>query len=277
MQGNAFGLALKDWRGRRKLSQMELGLTAQCLGPAHCVSGDRARAPQPLDGDAARRGAGDAAHGTQPAAGCAGFSRRSWTRRRREDLDMAPVNRAISHMIERHEPYPAFVIDRHWTIITANRPALPCWRHLASAQAAVFWMRCWNRDARPPSSKTGRKWQRIWSRACGPKACILAAIRCWWMAAARASTRSVARPPAAPGRHAVVIPARYRLGDQTFSVFTTIAQFGTARISRWRTCALYCYFPADEETGEIDDGDGVTKTEARIAMPFEIVRVVVLR
>lgn len=53
-----------------------------------------------------------------------------------------------------------------------------------------------------------------------------------------------------------VISARYRLGGQTFSVFTTIAQFGTAEDIAIADLEIELLFPADEATKGLLEGMG---------------------
>nr|WP_255745699.1 helix-turn-helix transcriptional regulator [Lysobacter sp. CFH 32150] len=38
-------------------------------------------------------------------------------------LEHAGIRRAIDYILEQHEPYPAFVVDRHWNVQMANRGA----------------------------------------------------------------------------------------------------------------------------------------------------------
>jgi hypothetical protein len=51
-----------------------------------------------------------------------------------------------------------------------------------------------------------------------------------------------------------VIPARYRLGGQVFSVFTTIARFGTAEDIALADLRIELLFSADAETRELFEG-----------------------
>ncbi len=55
----------------------------------------------------------------------AGF-RAAYVSRPLSDVVMEPVRKAISHMIESHSPYPAFVFDRHWAVVDANRTVAGC-------------------------------------------------------------------------------------------------------------------------------------------------------
>jgi transcriptional regulator with XRE-family HTH domain len=38
-----------------------------------------------------------------------------------EDVEMALVREALERFLTAHEPYPALVVDRHWTIVASNR------------------------------------------------------------------------------------------------------------------------------------------------------------
>jgi transcriptional regulator with XRE-family HTH domain len=38
-----------------------------------------------------------------------------------EDPDLEPVRAAIDQVLAAHDPYPALVVDRHWEMVTANR------------------------------------------------------------------------------------------------------------------------------------------------------------
>ncbi len=40
-----------------------------------------------------------------------------------EDADLAPTRRVLEMMLERHDPYPALVFNRHWDLIMANMGA----------------------------------------------------------------------------------------------------------------------------------------------------------
>lgn len=37
--------------------------------------------------------------------------------------DLAPFRRVVERLLDTHEPFPAFVIDRHWNVVTSNRSA----------------------------------------------------------------------------------------------------------------------------------------------------------
>jgi MmyB-like transcription regulator ligand binding domain len=48
----------------------------------------------------------------------------AWKERDLSTPDLAVVNSALDYMLAQHEPYPAFVINRCWNLLRANRGAL---------------------------------------------------------------------------------------------------------------------------------------------------------
>jgi transcriptional regulator with XRE-family HTH domain len=125
MNPSVFGTELKDWRGRRRVSQLDLGLAAE-VSARHVSFLETGRAAPsrtmvlrlaealevPLsDRNSLLRAAGFAplfpSHGDDEAA-------------------VAPLSQAVDWLLDRHAPYPAFAIDRHWNLKRANAPARPC-------------------------------------------------------------------------------------------------------------------------------------------------------
>lgn len=120
---NPFGHRLREWRLARRLSQLALALDAgisarhlSCLetGRAHPSRAMVARLAEVLcmplrERNALLVSAGFAArHPETPLATPA----------------LGPVRRAIEAMLAQQEPYPAFLLDRHWTVRMANRAAM---------------------------------------------------------------------------------------------------------------------------------------------------------
>jgi transcriptional regulator with XRE-family HTH domain len=115
------GAMLRDWRLRRRLSQLELALEAG-VSSRHLsfVETGRSRPSaemvlhlaEQLEVPLRDRNQLLLAAGYAPA-----FAQR--------DLDapeLGPVREAIDQVLRGHEPYPALVIDRHWGLVAANRP-----------------------------------------------------------------------------------------------------------------------------------------------------------
>lgn len=247
MQAMSFGTVLKEWRGRRRFSQLDLALAAN-VSSRHLafLETGRARPSRTMVMQLAE--ALDMPRGERNRLlDSAGF-RPAWRERPSDAGDLDLVHAAIRHMIDRHDPYPAFVIDRHWRVVTANRSG-----HLVLSAFGLG-----NGDSMLEAMlESGRAASLIenWPEVA---AHMLSRLRTESAhlggdpvlddAAARLS-----RDPALARHHELqdmpaVIPARYRLGDQTFSVFTTIAQFGTAEDIAIADLRIELLFPADEAT-----------------------------
>ena len=116
------GELLREWRGNRRLSQLELsaqaGVSARHLsfvetGRARPTREMILRLAEELDVPLRARNALLLAGGFAPA-----YSQR--------DLDaphLATVLAALRAVLAGHEPYPAVLVDRHWTLVDANAAA----------------------------------------------------------------------------------------------------------------------------------------------------------
>jgi transcriptional regulator with XRE-family HTH domain len=113
------GELLRDWRQRRRLSQMELALQVE-VSTRHlsCLETGRAtpsramlmRLAQRLDVPLRERNRLMLAAGYAPL----------YTERPLDDGAMAAVREAMAAVLRGHEPYPALAIDRRWQLVAAN-------------------------------------------------------------------------------------------------------------------------------------------------------------
>jgi transcriptional regulator with XRE-family HTH domain len=113
------GMLLREWRERRRLSQLDLaldaGVSARHLsfvetGRSNPSQEMVLRLADQLDVPLRDRNGMLLAAGYAPV-----FSRQGL-----DDPDMAPVREALDRVLAGHEPYPAAVIDREWEMIAAN-------------------------------------------------------------------------------------------------------------------------------------------------------------
>lgn len=130
-----FGPALKRWRQRRRLSQMELALDAG-VSTRHLSFLETGRA-QPSREMVLRL----AEQMEVPlrernlllvAAGYAA----AFPERGLDDPAMAPARAAVEQVLAGHEPFPALAIDRHWHLVSANRAAMRLMEGLPAALLA---------------------------------------------------------------------------------------------------------------------------------------------
>ncbi len=169
---------------------------------------------------------------------------------------MEPVRLAIARIIERHDPYPAFVIDRHWNLVTANRSGAL----VLAAFGVDIGGSLLNAMLDPGRAEALiENWPEV-------AAHMIARLRTESAhlggdPVLDAAADGLSRDPAL-ARHAprpdmpAIMPARYRLGGQVFSVFRTIAQFGTAEDIALADLRIEMLFPADEATRVMFEGMG---------------------
>ena len=118
--GARIGPLLRDWRRRRRLSQLDLALDAG-VSARHLSFLETGRSkPSPemvlhlaeqLDVPLRERNQLLLAAGYAPRYGELTL----------EDPEMEPMRRAVELILTGHEPYPAIIVDRHWELVAGNR------------------------------------------------------------------------------------------------------------------------------------------------------------
>jgi transcriptional regulator with XRE-family HTH domain len=119
---STFGRLLKQWRERRRLSQLALAVDAE-ISSRHLSFIETGRAQPSRDMvlllsrvlEVPPRGRND----LLTAAGYAPVYRETGL----EAPEMADVRRALDFMMRQQEPYPGLVIDGHWNILMTNAGA----------------------------------------------------------------------------------------------------------------------------------------------------------
>ncbi len=240
-----FGHALKEWRGRRRLSQLDLALEAEVssrhisfleTGRAQPSRGMVMRLCERLDIPREARNQMLTAAGLAPA----------YVARTLSDEALAPVRQAVRWTLDRHAPYPAFSVDRHWRLVDLNAPATLLFGSVGLGPGSSMIDAILENEAL--------------------RAAVVNLDEVLWHGATRLRTesahlggdkvldRAAARFEDAAGpkpEHLVypaIIPSIYRVGDLTLSLFATIAQFGTAEDVTLSELKIEMMFPADEET-----------------------------
>jgi transcriptional regulator with XRE-family HTH domain len=116
------GKLLREWRNRRRMSQLDLALEAN-VSARHLSFVETGRS-QPgrelllslaehLEIPLREQNALLLAAGYAPV-----FSERAL-----DTEEMSPVRRALDAILTGHEPYPAVIVDRQWEIVASNGPA----------------------------------------------------------------------------------------------------------------------------------------------------------
>ena len=151
------GILLRDWRQRRRMSQLALS-TEAAVSARHLSFVETGRAKpsrelvlhlaERLEVPLRERNALLMAAGYAPVYG----------ERPLDDDDMDPVRRALDMILAAHEPYPAVIVDRVWNLVTANAAPtnITIWVGLISA-SMLFSMpktECQTKSPAPPSTSS---------------------------------------------------------------------------------------------------------------------------
>lgn len=114
------GALLREWRQRRRLSQLDLACDAD-ISARHLsfVETGRSHPSREMILKLAERlQVPLRERNTLLSAG--GYAQ-MYQERRLDDPDLTAATKAIQLVLSGHEPYPALAIDRHWTLVSANR------------------------------------------------------------------------------------------------------------------------------------------------------------
>lgn len=241
-----FGDALRDWRGRRRMSQLDLGLSAN-VSTRHIsfLETGRARPSQSmvlalceeLQVPRADRNRMLAAAGFAPL-----YRARDW-----QEEDMAPARAAMEHMLTSHVPYPGLALDRHWRILRLNAPAARLFGLFGIVEGDAMLEKMLNNAALLEAIENL------------PELALHLAARLRTESAhlggdtvladyADKLDRLTAGETRPDGPLPAFVPTRIRLGDTSLSFLSTIAQFGTAEDIALAEIRVELMFPADEVT-----------------------------
>jgi transcriptional regulator with XRE-family HTH domain len=245
-----FGGLLREWRETRKLSQLDLGLSAD-VSARHISFLETGRA-RPSRAMVLNLGSVlEVPRGSRNAMlHAAGFAP-GYRARDLDEADMAPVKAALEWMLERHLPYPAMVLDRHWIMIRANATARMMLSQVGIGEGDSLIDALLD-VARLPS--VIENWQEVAQhlvQRLRAESGHLGGDACLDDRAAQLAGQIGAIAPAIGAGSEAVIPTRYRMGTSTLSFFSTLSQFSTAEdiaVADWRIEHL---FPADEETRQM--------------------------
>lgn len=251
--GAGAGPLLRHWRTARRLSQLELALDAGTSARhLSCIETGRARPSRDMVlrlADALEIPLRDR-NALLAAAGYAPM----YFETSLDEPAMAPVRRAIELILEHQEPYPAFVLDRHWNIRSANRAALACTRFLLGTDPTepnmirLLLGPAGLRPLMPRWEETARDLIRHLHHqtAASPTderaAALLSEVLAYPGVPAQWRTPEVG-VPATP-----LLTTVFRKGGIELRFFSTFTTFGTPLDVALEEIRIECNFPADEAT-----------------------------
>jgi transcriptional regulator with XRE-family HTH domain len=247
--GRHVGELLREWRERRRLSQLDLSIRAD-ISTRHLsfVETGRSR-PTPtmilrlteqLEVPLRDRNVLLLAGGYAPAYPQHGF----------DEPELAEVRAALRQVLAGHEPYPAVVVNRWWELLDSNAAVFVltegCAPWLLEPPVNVLRLSL-HPDGMARRISNLAEWRGHLLTQLQHRARALADQRLADLHDELLGYPGGADEVYAP-TGAVVLPLRYRLGDQELSFFSISAVVGTATDVTVDEVAIEAFYPADAET-----------------------------
>jgi transcriptional regulator with XRE-family HTH domain len=119
MQVAPLGEQLREWRTRRRMSQMDLALDTE-ISTRHLsfIETGRSKPSAQMLGRIAD--CLEVPHRARNALLLAAGYAPDYAERSLDSPEMAGMRAIVEHVLKGHEPYPALAVDRHWNMIAAN-------------------------------------------------------------------------------------------------------------------------------------------------------------
>lgn len=248
------GELLREWRQRRRMSQLDLANVAE-VSARHLSFVETGRSKpsrelvlhlaEHLDIPLRERNALLLAAGYAPV----------YQERSLEDDEMDPVRDALELVLSGHEPYPAVIVDRRGDLVSANGPALTLFtagvaEHLLEAPINVYRLGLHPEGLAPRVRNAAAythhlltRLQREVALSGDPAlAALLEEVRGY------PDLTHPATVDADPARM-IVLPMDFTTVDgEELSFFSTLSTFGTALDITVAELSIEAFFPADEAT-----------------------------
>jgi transcriptional regulator with XRE-family HTH domain len=246
-----FGIALKQSREDRRMSQLELALEAQ-VSTRHLSFLETERAAPSRDMVLGLAHALVLAQReTNRLLSLAGFAP-VYHQSPLEAAHLTPLRQALVMMMERHAPWPAIVLDRHWNVHQANPSAMMLLTSLLGAQGPmnVIDILIKNDGAQDVIVNLPEVLHELLGRVRLER--LEASMDTELLVLENKLKHALAPLPSwqrTSGQP--IIPLQVRWGEKVLSFLTTIAHFGSSDDITIRDLRLELLFPADDLTREV--------------------------
>jgi len=247
---------LREWRQRRRLSQMDLALEAE-ISTRHLSFLETGRSQpsremvqllaEKLDMPLRERNIMLVSAGFAPV-----YSERSL-----DDPALASMRKAVDLVLKGHDPYPALAVDRHWSLISANdalvsligdvdpalmKPPVNVLRlsiHPAGLARRIVNFTEWRNHL------VARLHKQVDATGDARLAALIEELRAY------PTPDAAARGPKSSHDYAgIVVPLQLMTGEGVLTLFSTTTIFGTPVDVTLSELAIEAFFPADQETAD---------------------------
>ncbi len=245
-----FGPALREWRNRRRVSQLDLGSQAG-VSARHISFLETGRSKpsremvhhlsEYLEVPLSERNA---------LLNAAGFAAAYRTRDLSDD-EMAQVRAAIDWTLERHDPFPALALDRHWTVVRANSSAEIMIGAIGLSEGESMLSAITDTKRMEAAIVNWEEVAQHLIVRLRTESAFVGGDPLLESTADRMIEEQRTRWPERSGFLQAVVPIQFKAQNMVLSLFSTIAQFGTAEDIALADLRIEMYFPADEETRQV--------------------------
>jgi transcriptional regulator with XRE-family HTH domain len=246
------GPLLRDWRRRRRRSQLDLALDAG-VSARHLsfVETGRSRPSPEMILHLAEQLEVPLRDRNQLLL-AAGYAPR-YGQRALDEPEMEPVRAALALVLDGHEPYPAAVVDRDWNLVAANRSIALLTEGVAPELLApplnVLRVSL-HPDGMAPRIANLGEWRAHLLERLGRQIAATGdeslAVLYDEISAYPGAGSDEPRDHGTAGQ--IVVPLRLRAVDAQLTFFSTVATFGTAVDVTVAELAIESFFPADAAT-----------------------------
>ena len=246
---------LREWRQRRRMSQLDLALEAD-ISQRHLsfIESGRATPSRDMLLHLAER-LGVPLRDRNPLLLAAGFAP-VFAERTLDDPALEPARSAIDMVLKAHQPFPALAIDRHWTLVAANAALAPLISGIADPSLLEPPVNVLHLSLHPqglaPRIANLPEWRahlidRLRQQISASGDPVLERLL--------KELLSYPAPEAANEAHAdhagIAIPLKLSTKAGLLSLISTTTVFGTPVDITLSELAVESFFPADEETAAI--------------------------
>ena len=257
----SFGTGLRWWRERRGLSQLDLAAAAETT-QRHLSFLESGRAGPSREMILRLTGVLDLPLRQQNSLLLAAGFAPAW---RESDLsapELVQVASALDYMLAQQEPFPAFVVDRRWTLLRGNRAAVRMTEFLVGPPPT----------SPAPAEPVNLAVALVSPEGLRPFIVNWEEIALYFLRGVQADAIADGTPETAelltrllafPGVPALsrvlpqgeprapVLVIHFRKGETSLRLFTTIATLGTPQDVTLQEIRVECFFPMDDATAQV--------------------------